>query len=520
MTVADFFKRYHFDPEKDKIGEGGFGSVYKAQDLVTGKAVAIKVSSVQNHNFSLAREVELSNEIEGHSNVLSYIDTVREQTRVAAMDYAVMKYYEYGSLEALLRSRPNLNLDEKKQLIEGIFQGIKHLHKEHIIHRDLKSGNILIDYVNGKWIPKIADFGLSKLLGSQDANTISRNSAIGMTMAYAAPEQILGTKIKQNVDIWAIGVIMYRILTNSLPFSSNMTTGESANMAIAKKITDNVLPYDLNKLPEPFQKTIRACWVYNNDERVQNMDALLKIYNDSTDKSIAKPEPKPIVFKSPVFIDKVKKIIATKAPKFDYRWLGLLLLLIPLVYVFCGKEEAKGVVPPFVRPVPDPPKSEDTILTPIPPDNTSKHKQPTPKLPIKPLPEPPPKNTVNTVPDEPKPPIPEPLPPPKRSCGLYIGYGSMMPKYKNGEATGLSEKFKNIDNCRMKKIIIVLHINFEGAIDSYLINNCDKCDGKRNTIMEIIEGIKREHNGNPFEPGRNTDGKTDCFSIPVQLKRN
>jgi eukaryotic-like serine/threonine-protein kinase len=129
MTAADFLARYQFNDPEDKIGSGGFGNVFKAQDSKTGKMVAIKISPVQNHSFSLKREVESSYEIEGHHNVLNYRDYFREERKGASVDYAVMKYYEHGSLEDLLRKNPKLSIDEKKQLIEGIFEGVKHLHR-------------------------------------------------------------------------------------------------------------------------------------------------------------------------------------------------------------------------------------------------------------------------------------------------------------------------------------------------------------------------------------------------------
>lgn len=288
MTQAEFEKRYEYNPQKDKIGGGGFGVVYKAYDTLRNRYVAIKEQQVQNHQFTLQKEVELCNEIEKHDNIAAYENCYRfAAMRGVQMDFATMKFYEDGSLDSLLKNK-TLSLPQKADIIKGVLLGIGHLHKEGIIHRDLKTANVLIDRDKDRYIPKIADFGLSRLTGIDDKSSVS-NSAIGKTIAYAAPEQIKGQSIKKNVDLWAFGVIAYKILTGDLPFTANEGADfTTAQLDISRKILSLEFPEKLNAISEPFQSVIRRCWVLDADKRAQSADELL----DMLDKKTTNNSPK------------------------------------------------------------------------------------------------------------------------------------------------------------------------------------------------------------------------------------
>src|SRR5690606_22316719 len=107
----------------------------------------------------------------------------------------------------------------------GILNGIAHLHHSNILHRDLKPSNILIEIDRSdNYVPKITDFGLSKLLGNEDASLIS-NSFAGGTLDYSSPEQLHGYKLKYNSDLWSFGVIAYDVLTGEKPFSISDFSG-------------------------------------------------------------------------------------------------------------------------------------------------------------------------------------------------------------------------------------------------------------------------------------------------------
>ncbi len=282
MTENEFFKRYTYNSTTDLLGSGGFGSVFKAFDQHEQRYVAIKISQVKDifGKFTLLNEVELSKNIDDHPNVARYESGLRV-TQPFPADYAVMAYYEEGNLDMLLRKKHGiLQSYEYREIVEGLLHGIAHLHNENVIHRDLKLANILLTRTKqGQIRPKIADFGLSRQTEGHDASM--SNSAIGLTVAYAAPEQIECKPIRKNVDLWSFGVVLYRLLTGEMPFEApqGMDT-TSANLVISQKIVNLELPPKLNQIAEPYQTIIRQCWVKDPAKRVQTADELLEILRD------------------------------------------------------------------------------------------------------------------------------------------------------------------------------------------------------------------------------------------------
>lgn len=277
MTHEEFIERFQYDPIRDRIGSGGFGKVYKAWDKLRERQVAIKECNVDDHKFTLMREFELSNEVKYHPNITRFENCYRFNLMRIAMDYAVMEYYPEGNLSQVLE-KYQLTIEDKTKIIRGILEGIAHLHQQKVIHRDLKPHNILVERVNQEWVPKIADFGLSRL--AVNDHSIS-NSSIGISIAYAAPEQLQNRKIQANVDLWSFGVIVYQIMTGELPFSAPAGADpSSAQIEISKKIINVELPKKLSSLTAPFQKIITHCLVHDNkSERVQQATQLLNYFD-------------------------------------------------------------------------------------------------------------------------------------------------------------------------------------------------------------------------------------------------
>jgi serine/threonine protein kinase len=295
MTQEEFRNRYRFDPNRDYIGGGGFGKVYRAYDFVKRHYVAIKVSEVKHEwkHFTLQREVEIVNKMPHHQNVARYDSCHRfDMGMVGTMDFAVLKYYENGNFEQFLKKHTLSEL-ETEQVIRGILEGIVFLHKNRIIHRDLKSQNILIDREDGIWVPKITDFGLSRQVTQDSTGT---NSVVGISFAYAAPEQIQNRAIQQNVDLWAAGVIIYRMIAGELPFKSSEQTENRENtqsqMELCRRITHGELPEKLKALPEPYKTLISKCLVVDTKSRVQQAEDLLHLLDTYAPPS--QPAPKEI----------------------------------------------------------------------------------------------------------------------------------------------------------------------------------------------------------------------------------
>jgi serine/threonine protein kinase len=276
LQYTAFQSRYR---DKQYIGAGGFGKVYKVFDHAKNHYVALKVSDVRPEysKFTLKNEVELVNKLNHHRNIARYDACYRFNTGITGeMDFALLKFYEDGNLEQFLK-KTDLSNEDKRLIIGGILNGLSFLHDNHIIHRDLKAENILMSREDGVWTPKITDFGLSREVSN---STNITNSAVGISYAYAAPEQILNQKIYRNVDIWAMGVIIYRIIANELPFGNKENADKKSvntQLEISKKITSNELPEKLDSLDEPFRSMIKRCLVRDPLERAQKPSELITL---------------------------------------------------------------------------------------------------------------------------------------------------------------------------------------------------------------------------------------------------
>lgn len=187
------------------LGRGAFGEVWKAVDSNSGRLVAIKF---YNHRGGIdwshmTREVEKLQYLFSDRHVVQLFDVGWDSDP----PYYVMEYMGFGSLEDRLREGP-MSVSEVMKMIRGIAEGLGHAHDKGILHCDLKPGNIMLDQDSR---PRLADFGQARLQSE-------RAPALG-TMFYMAPEQAdLSAVPDARWDVYALGAILYRMLTGELPF--------------------------------------------------------------------------------------------------------------------------------------------------------------------------------------------------------------------------------------------------------------------------------------------------------------
>lgn len=280
MNISDFQKRYKFDPNSDRLGEGGFGQVYKALDTRRDIYVAIKRAEKRSDGFTLEREFNLVNDLPRHPNVLRFLDYHSFDLGIAGHpEFLVMEYYEQGNLQSFAQNY-TLKDAEKRRLIKGVLRGLSFLHQRGIIHRDLKPGNILVAREHGVYLPKLADFGLGKDGADIERSSLS-NSAIGLTIAYAAPEQLLGEPIRPNIDLWAFGVLLYKIETGKLPFDSDKGETTAREAEIRRRVANADIPEDITQIAEPYQSLIRRCLVRDRKKRAQTAEELVELLLNS-----------------------------------------------------------------------------------------------------------------------------------------------------------------------------------------------------------------------------------------------
>jgi serine/threonine-protein kinase len=201
----------------DRLGEGATAVVYRARDRELNRPVAVKIlrasagwNAVMRERFR--REAQTAARI-SHPNVVAIHDVGEEEGQL----YLVMELIEGRPLGALLAERSG-DLEEKVRLLETAAHGVDAAHAEGIVHRDLKPANILIPS-SGE--PKVADFGLAHLIG--DAAGLTRTGAMLGTPLYMAPEQVAGKskEVTPRTDVYALGTILYEILTGHVPFSGS-----------------------------------------------------------------------------------------------------------------------------------------------------------------------------------------------------------------------------------------------------------------------------------------------------------
>jgi serine/threonine-protein kinase len=197
-----------------RIGEGGMGVVYKARQQPLQRLVALKTISAGLHAGTHAL---MRFRVEGqaiarlrHPHVVQIYDFDEHE----GMPFYSMELLEGGSLSHRLTRGP-LEPDAAAALVQTLAEAVAYAHQENVVHRDLKPGNILLTEAGE---PKIADFGLAKLLDSDDGHTCSE-ATMG-TPSYMAPEQAAGrsAEVGPAADIYALGAILYQTLTSEPPF--------------------------------------------------------------------------------------------------------------------------------------------------------------------------------------------------------------------------------------------------------------------------------------------------------------
>ena len=310
MTQQEFFNRYQYNPKTDKLGGGTFGKVFKAYDAIRNRYVALKIAEVieiGDKILSLQDELNAVSRLPDHMNIAYYEDVYQFETPQGDFDYAIMQYYPDGSLADVMEE--DLTLEQKKQIADGILNGVSFLHQYKVTHRDLKPANILIVKHQGNYIPKIADFGLSKNADIND-KSFFENSIKGGTIAYSSPEQLLGKdELHLNTDIWSVGVILYSLFTGELPFNAKEKTGSARDFEIQQKILDAKIPDKIDTVPEPYQNMIKQCLVKNSEKRVRRIEQLYEKKEEpqpkkDSEKTVIQPIEKTEIVENPTVTKK------------------------------------------------------------------------------------------------------------------------------------------------------------------------------------------------------------------------
>jgi serine/threonine-protein kinase len=225
-----------------RLGKGGMGEVFRADDLILGQPVALKFlpESARGNVNLLTRfydEVRIARQI-SHKNVCRVYDI----GEVDGQPYLSMEYIDGEDLGSLLRRIGRLPADKATEFARKLCAGVAAAHAQGVLHRDLKPANIMID-ARGEL--RVTDFGLAAIAAQLEGAEI-RNG----TPAYMAPEQLTGREVTAQSDIYAVGLVLYEMFTGKLPFEAN-TVAEVTRLRQESRVTNpSTLVGDLDKSVE------------------------------------------------------------------------------------------------------------------------------------------------------------------------------------------------------------------------------------------------------------------------------
>lgn len=214
----------------EMIGGGGMANVYLAHDMILDRDVAVKVLRLDfanNEEFiqRFHREAQSATSL-AHPNIVNIYDVGEEDS----IYYIVMEYVKGQTLKQYIQQHSPVPIEDVLDIMQQLTSAISHAHQNHIIHRDIKPQNILIDQ-NGN--VKITDFGIAMALS---ATSITQTNSVLGSVHYLSPEQARGGVANHKSDIYSLGIVMFELLTGRLPFS-----GESA-VSIALKHLQSETP--------------------------------------------------------------------------------------------------------------------------------------------------------------------------------------------------------------------------------------------------------------------------------------
>jgi serine/threonine protein kinase len=231
----------------DLLGEGAMGEVYRASDLQTGQAVAIKVITQKlalDSDFveRFRREGEALRQLR-HANIVAFV----EMFRYGQQHVIVMEYVDGGSLHKLIRQGP-LPWNRAVRIALELCDALTQAHHIHIIHRDIKPENVLLTDADR---PKLTDFGIARLVN--ETGRLTGTSTQMGTPYYMSPEAWEGKPLEEQADIWSLGVVLYEMVTGQLPFQGDTL------VAVMNKVLTTPPP-DLTKVrgdvPPPLARVI------------------------------------------------------------------------------------------------------------------------------------------------------------------------------------------------------------------------------------------------------------------------
>ena len=314
-----FAKRYEI---LDNLGEGGMADVYLAFDTILKRDVAIKIlrGSLSKDPITLMRFQREASAISklSHSNVVDVYDV----GEYMGHHYIVMEYVRGRTLKQLISQRGALHKEEALDIMKQLTMAIQHAHEHNIIHRDVKPQNVL---VKDDGTVKITDFGIAMV---HDSLSLTQGESILGSAHYLAPETTRGEAPTKQVDIYALGIVFYELLSGTVPFK-----GDNAYQIATKHLHDPMpLIRDFNPtLPQTIENIIQHACVKDKNSRYTSTKEMLYDLEHCLDCGCEKV--KPLVFENKPKPQEELSVISEhqeQPKKKRYKWILIVLIMLCL----------------------------------------------------------------------------------------------------------------------------------------------------------------------------------------------
>lgn len=262
----------------EPIGRGGMATIYRARDRRMNRMVAIKVlrevySTDRKFITRFKMEAEAASSLT-HPNIIQVFDYGQS----ADSYYIVMELFQGTDLRRYLRAHRILDIDQAVAIAHDVALGLGAAHRRQIVHRDVKPQNIL---VNGEGLVKLTDFGIASMYTDLSAERLTTTGMTLGTVQYYAPEQAQGEIVKPAADVYALGIVMYEMLTGKPPFD-----GDTPVSVAVRHIQDLPEPpsHQNPKIPPGLEALILRCLEKDPNDRYPDGDALAEALDHYEDE--------------------------------------------------------------------------------------------------------------------------------------------------------------------------------------------------------------------------------------------
>ncbi len=256
----------------DRIGRGGMGAVYKGLHLGLRRQVAIKTilpdpnpGRLAEHRLRFEREARLLSEMR-HQGIVAVYDYGEESGSL----YMVLEFLDGESLYDLLRRQGGLALNRAIPIVRALLEALEEPHARGLIHRDIKPSNIMLENRGGRERVVLIDFGIAKVTEEEEGTPRTRTGVFVGTPKYMAPEQLGTGEMGPWTDYYALGVLLYRMLTGSTPFRG------SRGEVVASQLRDPPPPLPAELGIAPFDAVVARAMEKKPEDRYPNTDAFLE----------------------------------------------------------------------------------------------------------------------------------------------------------------------------------------------------------------------------------------------------